>query len=115
MSAAAHNAVGNALPPGATFRDLGTHQLKDFSEPERLFQLVTAGVRNDFPALRSGAESRPGSELPGQGRELAGSLRRAVIALQTRSRMRTLESEEVVPGERSYATAALWLDERSPR
>jgi class 3 adenylate cyclase len=114
MSAAAYDAAGNALPPGATFRDLGIHQLKDLPEPEHLFQLVTAGVRNDFPALRSGVESRPAPKVPGRARELAGSLRRAVTALQTRSRTRTLESEEVVPGVR-YVTSALWLEERNPR
>jgi hypothetical protein len=113
MSAAVYDdAVGNALPPGATFRDLGTHRLKDLPEPERLFQLVTAGVRNDFPPLRT--ESTPGPEVPGRASELAGSLRRAVTALQTRSRTRALESEEVVPDER-YVTSALWLEERNPR
>lgn len=115
VSAAAYEAVGDALPPGATFRDLGTHQLKDLPEPEQLFQLVTAGVRNDFPALRTETESTLALEVPGRARELAGSLRRAVTAVQTRSRMRTLESEEVVPRERSYVTSAVWLDKRSPR
>jgi class 3 adenylate cyclase len=115
MSAAVYDAVGDALPPGATFRDLGTHHLKDLPEPDHLFQLVTAGVRNDFPALRTGAEPTPPPELPGRAAELAGSLRRAVTALQTRSRMRTLESEVVVPRERSYSRSAVWLEERNPR
>jgi hypothetical protein len=70
MSAAAYHAAGNALPPGATFRDLGIHQLKDLPEPERLFQLVAAGVRNDFPALRTEAASTPAPEVPGRAREL---------------------------------------------
>jgi class 3 adenylate cyclase len=99
ISEAVYYALGNVLPTGATFRDLGKHYLKDLPEPEHLFQLLIAGVRNEFPALRTGSESAPTSEFPGRARELAGSLRRAVTALQTRSRTRTLESEKVAPSE----------------
>jgi class 3 adenylate cyclase/catechol 2,3-dioxygenase-like lactoylglutathione lyase family enzyme len=40
-------------PDGMKLRELGHHQLKDFEEPERIFQLVISGLRSEFPALRA--------------------------------------------------------------
>jgi predicted ATPase/class 3 adenylate cyclase len=43
-----------AAPGGhRAFRDLGHHRLKDLDRPERLYQLVAAGLAEDFPAPRS--------------------------------------------------------------
>src|SRR5215213_9966983 len=53
LSDAARALAAAALPPGAALRDLGEHRLKDLERPERLFQLVAAGVPADFPPLRS--------------------------------------------------------------
>jgi class 3 adenylate cyclase len=100
VSAAVYDALGDVLPVGVTFRDLGRHHLKDLPEPEHLFQLLTAGVWNDFPALRTGADSTPAPELPGRARELAGSLQKALTALRARRHLRTLESDEVASSER---------------
>jgi catechol 2,3-dioxygenase-like lactoylglutathione lyase family enzyme len=36
-----------------TLCELGHHQLKDFEQPERIFQLVVPGLRAEFPALRA--------------------------------------------------------------
>ncbi len=47
-----------------TLRDLGNHGLKDLSDPQHLYQLVVAGLRDDFPAIRS-LDSRP-NNLPRQ-------------------------------------------------
>jgi predicted ATPase/class 3 adenylate cyclase/tetratricopeptide (TPR) repeat protein len=41
------------LPGGAFLRDLGTHQLKDLIQPERIFQVVASGLHADFPALKT--------------------------------------------------------------
>jgi predicted ATPase/class 3 adenylate cyclase len=41
------------LPPQTTLRDLGTHRLKDLPAPETVYQLIAAGLRDDFPPLRS--------------------------------------------------------------
>src|SRR5919201_4740413 len=38
---------------GIELRELGHHQLKDFNEPERIFQVVIAGLPADFPPLRA--------------------------------------------------------------
>jgi class 3 adenylate cyclase/catechol 2,3-dioxygenase-like lactoylglutathione lyase family enzyme len=38
---------------GMELCELGYHQLKDFEQPERIFQLVVPGLRADFPALHA--------------------------------------------------------------
>jgi len=54
---------------GTSFADLGTHRLKDLPEPERLYQATGAGLRRDFPALRTlGARS----SLPATADRLVG-------------------------------------------
>ncbi len=52
------------LPSGITLRDLGTHRLKDLQQPEGIFQVVGAGLREDFPPLRT-LEAHP-HNLPAQ-------------------------------------------------
>jgi YVTN family beta-propeller protein len=49
--------------PGVGLSDLGEHQLKDMDEPERIYQLVVPGLREDFPALKTAAPA------PFEGRE----------------------------------------------
>jgi predicted ATPase/class 3 adenylate cyclase len=41
------------LPPGASLLDLGSHRLKDLTEPEQVWQLTIAGLPAEFPSLRS--------------------------------------------------------------
>jgi class 3 adenylate cyclase len=50
--------------------DLGEHELKDFSKPERLFQIMVPGLTRDFPPLRTAAADLPA----GRERELAAAL-----------------------------------------
>jgi hypothetical protein len=87
------------LPAGVGFRDLGKHTLKGLPEPEHVFQLFVAGLRNDFPALRVGAESPAPPKLPGRARELADSLRRGLRALQARRDERILAPDRVAMSE----------------
>src|SRR5207344_2136215 len=72
--------VGDALPTGVSWRDLGSYRLRDFPEPERLSQLVVDGLADEFPALRT-VDARP-NNLPmslttfvGRDRELAEARR----------------------------------------
>ena len=46
-----------------SLRDLGEHQLKDMDEPEHLYQLVAAGLQDDFPELKTSTSP------PFEGRE----------------------------------------------
>lgn len=56
--------VADALPDGVSLVDLGEQRLRDLSRPERVFQLVAPGVRENFPPLRS-LDAFPGN-LPVQ-------------------------------------------------
>lgn len=76
LSDATRALVADALPGDVAVRDLGEHRLKDLRAPERLGQLVIAGLQEEFPALRS-IDARP-NNLPtqlttfvGRERELA--------------------------------------------
>ncbi|MGH3301551.1 MAG: ATP-binding protein [Streptosporangiaceae bacterium] len=53
LSETAAALVEGFLPAGTALLDLGVHRLKDLGRPERLFQLAGAGLRSEFPALRS--------------------------------------------------------------
>jgi len=56
--------VDEHLSDGLSLRDLGTHRLKDLARPERLYQLLIPGARDQFPALRT-LDSTP-NNLPTQ-------------------------------------------------
>jgi hypothetical protein len=45
--------VRERLPSGVSLRGLGTVRLRDLSAPERIWQVIATGMRQDFPALRS--------------------------------------------------------------
>jgi YVTN family beta-propeller protein len=66
--------------PEVTLRDLGEHQLKDMDEPERIFQLVAPGLRDQFPGLKTAApppfEGREGELAEAASEELAKRWRR---------------------------------------
>jgi YVTN family beta-propeller protein len=63
-----------------SLRDLGEHQLKDMDEPERIYQLVAPGLRQEFPELKTAApppfEGREGELAEAASEELARSWRR---------------------------------------
>src|SRR3954471_643089 len=64
------------LDEGVRLRDLGVHRLRDFTEPQRLYQLEIDGLPTDFPPLNT-LENRPinlpavTSTFVGRERELA--------------------------------------------
>jgi class 3 adenylate cyclase/tetratricopeptide (TPR) repeat protein len=45
--------VDGRLPADVTLLDLGAYHLKDFTEPQRLYQLQSPGLPSEFPPLRS--------------------------------------------------------------
>ena len=55
LSDATRALVADALPDGVGLRDLGRHALPDVPRPEQLFQVDVAGLRTEFPALRTPA------------------------------------------------------------
>jgi predicted ATPase/class 3 adenylate cyclase len=54
VSGASESLVADALPDGATLRDLGTYVLRDVPRPERLYQLDAPGLPPTFPPPRAG-------------------------------------------------------------
>jgi AAA ATPase domain len=76
LSQATRELLGAELPAGVGLRELGEHRLRDLTHPQRLSQLVIAGLPDVFPALHT-LGSRP-ANLPmqmtrfvGRERELA--------------------------------------------
>lgn len=59
-----------SLADASNLIDLGLHRLKDLSRPERIFQLVIASLRTEFPPLRT-LDSHP-HNLPLQPTPLIG-------------------------------------------
>ena len=53
LSGATATLAGQDLDDGIALRDLGEHRLKDLAQAERVYQLVIAGLANDFPPVRS--------------------------------------------------------------
>ena len=53
LSVATVELVRDALPAGATLKDLGEHALKDLLRPEHVFQLTIPDLLADFPPLKS--------------------------------------------------------------
>lgn len=53
LSSAAREMAADALPPGCSLLDLGSHRLKDLQMPEHAWQLVHPDLDCDFPPLRS--------------------------------------------------------------
>ncbi len=82
--------VADDLPPTSELVDLGEHRLRDLDRPEHVYQLVSAGLRREFPPLRSGSSRATNLPLEmtsfvGRERELAD-----IAQLLTTSRLVTL-------------------------
>ena len=75
VSHATEEILRDALPDDIALVDLGEHRLPDLARPERIFQVVAAGLAREFPPLRS-LDAIPGN-LPGQLTSLVGRARRA--------------------------------------
>jgi class 3 adenylate cyclase len=71
MSSATAELVNGTLDTGVWVRDLGSHQVKDIPNAERLFQLTVDGLQTDYPALKSlgAASSLPVPTTPLMGRD----------------------------------------------
>ena len=53
LSGATYALVHNSLPANTELIDLGEKRLKDLLQPERIYQLNTAGLPTSFPALKT--------------------------------------------------------------
>jgi len=72
VSRATRELAGADPVPGASYRPLGRHRLKDVPSDEQLFQLDAPGLRAEFPPLRTlGAAGLPTLHHRLVGREVA--------------------------------------------
>ena len=72
VSLATQDLARDALPSGASLRDLGEHPLRDLYRPERVFQLLHPDLPAEFPPLRTLAthpNNLPLQPTPFLGRE----------------------------------------------
>ncbi|UCH59259.1 MAG: tetratricopeptide repeat protein [Anaerolineales bacterium] len=53
MSVTTYNLVYSLLPEDVGVRDLGEYTLKDFSQPDHIYQVLAVGLAADFPPLRN--------------------------------------------------------------
>ena len=90
LSDAFAEAIAGRLPKAVSLRAMGAVRLRGLARPERLWQVVHAEMRNEFPALRS-LETAP-SNLPQQLTSFVGRERERtdVAALLRSSRLVTL-------------------------
>ncbi len=70
LSSATKELVRDALPEGASLRDLGERRLKDLFRPERVFQLIAPELPTSFPPLKT-LDART-NNLPAQPTPLVG-------------------------------------------
>jgi predicted ATPase/class 3 adenylate cyclase len=116
LSDATRDLVEPRLAADVSLRDLGWHRLKDIEAPERIYQLVVAGLPDRFPSLKSlGAQSRlpvPVTPLVGRERDLE-----QVLAVLTGPGIRlvTLTGTGGVGKTRLSLAAAAALDQHFPQ
>jgi YVTN family beta-propeller protein len=68
LSSTTRDLVEDELPEDVGVRELGEHRLKDLDRPERIHQLVIAGLPDEFPPLKT-LESQAIATAPFAGRE----------------------------------------------
>jgi class 3 adenylate cyclase/DNA-binding SARP family transcriptional activator/WD40 repeat protein len=85
VSEATAAAVGEAIDPSTTVRDLGTHRLKDFERPTKLFQLCHPQLPDLFPPPRVTETLGLEPPSPAMHRGLPAPLERADIPLVGRA------------------------------
>jgi predicted ATPase/class 3 adenylate cyclase len=90
LSGATAALLGSNLEDGVEVRDRGEHRLKDLSRPERLAELLVAGLPADFPPLRT-LDAAP-NNLPTQLTTFLGREREieAILGLLRTNRLLTL-------------------------
>ena len=64
ISKSTFDLISESISDKVSFRDLGERRLKDVIQPIKLFQIISSGLREDFPPLKT-LDARP-NNLPVQ-------------------------------------------------
>jgi predicted ATPase/class 3 adenylate cyclase len=114
VSNATAEILRDALPEDIALVDLGEHRLPDLARPERIFQVVAAGLAREFPPLRS-LDAVPGN-LPGQLTSFVGRAveREAIADALLASRLVTVTGVGGVGKSRIAIQVALDIAARFP-
>jgi class 3 adenylate cyclase len=91
---------------GISLLDLGGHRLKDMKRPERLSQLVLAGLQTDFRPPRTGPAA-PEEPFAGQELELVRQAEVAVRDLRTEIEQTVSESLRGIPSLEDFDVARI--------
>ncbi|HEX8100768.1 MAG TPA: adenylate/guanylate cyclase domain-containing protein, partial [Actinomycetota bacterium] len=113
LSEATRALLGDSLADDVTLQDLGQHRLKDFDDPQPIYQLVIEGLPAEFPPLKT---LEIPSNLPSQFTSFVGRERelRQVTDLLGRSRIVTLTGPGGSGKTRIAVEAAARLGDRFP-
>ena len=127
VSQAAHELLAPANGADFNFRDLGEHKLKGLPRLERIYQLVAAGLEDNFPPLRagSGAWSATAGDEGGAGARLrvvlaedSVLLREGIARILTDAGFevvgQTATADDLLLKVRSYAPDIVITDIRMP-
>jgi class 3 adenylate cyclase/catechol 2,3-dioxygenase-like lactoylglutathione lyase family enzyme len=91
---------------GLELRELGHHRLKDFEQPERIFQLLIPGLRSEFPPLRAKHHlGRLIDHVHLRVRDLEASKRFYRSALEALGQELSGESEDFFSADELFASA----------
>jgi DNA-binding SARP family transcriptional activator/DNA-binding beta-propeller fold protein YncE len=85
VSSATWDLAGDTVPD-VSFRDLGEHRLKDLEQPQRIFQVLSPGLSEEFPPLRTQDAARV-MTITGREEELAAAAEAALGAEEHRRRL----------------------------
>jgi class 3 adenylate cyclase len=93
---------------GISLLDLGEHRLKDMRRPERLSQLVLAGLQTDFRPLRTGTPAEaPAAPFAGREGDLARQAEEAVRDFRTSIEQTVAASLRGVPRLEDFDVARI--------
>jgi predicted ATPase/class 3 adenylate cyclase len=114
VSHATEEILRDALPDDVALVDLGEHRLPDLARPERIYQVVAAGLTREFPPLRA-LDAVPGN-LPGQLTSFVGRAveREAIADALLASRLVTVTGVGGVGKSRIAIQVALDVAPRFP-
>jgi class 3 adenylate cyclase/tetratricopeptide (TPR) repeat protein len=83
VSNATRELTEDDLPASVKLRELGAFQLKDLERPERIYQVASRGLPDDFPPLRTSAADERATAFAGREDELADAVAARAVGAES--------------------------------